>query len=137
MNSNNPSTLTALRQCLALALLALCALGATPTLAQQAAAPSGTVNINTADVATLQLLPRVGPAVAQRIVEHREQSGKFRQKSDLLLVRGIGDATFERLEPYVSLDGESTLSEKVPSPRKASSGEASPDVSEGDGSSRR
>ncbi|REJ81541.1 MAG: helix-hairpin-helix domain-containing protein [Acidobacteria bacterium] len=93
---------------------------ALPAGAQEDAAPSGVVNINTADVSTLQLLPRVGPAVAQRIVDHREQSGKFRDKTDLLMVRGIGDATYERLEPYVTLEGSTTLQEKVRSPRRAS-----------------
>lgn len=78
-----------------------------------AAAAEGVVNVNTADATTLQLLPRVGPAVAERIVEHRESNGPFKTKEDLLLVRGIGDATFDLLEPYVAIEGPSTLTEKV------------------------
>lgn len=89
-------------------------LGALPVLA----AAQGVVNINTADTASLSLLPRVGPAVAQRIVEHREQNGKFQKKEDLLLVRGIGDATFELIAPYVVTEGETTLKEKVRLPRE-------------------
>jgi competence protein ComEA len=96
--------------CAALVLL----LGALPVLA----AAQGVVNINSADVASLSLLPRVGPAVAQRIVEHREQNGKFQKKEDLLLVRGIGDATFELIAPYVVIEGETTLKEKVRLPRE-------------------
>ena len=82
-------------------------------LAGAASALAGVINVNTADAETLQLLPRVGPSVASRIVEFRESNGPFRDKEDLLLVRGIGDSTFERLEPFVVLEGESTLSEKV------------------------
>ncbi len=82
-------------------------------LAGAASALAGVVNVNTADTETLQLLPRVGPSVASRIIEYRENNGPFRDKEELLLVRGIGDSTFERLEPFVVLEGESTLSEKV------------------------
>jgi competence protein ComEA len=98
--------------CAALVLV----LSALPVLA----AAQGVVNINSADAASLALLPRVGPAVAQRIVEHREQNGKFQKKEDLLLVRGIGDATFELIAPYVVTEGETTLKEKVRLPREAS-----------------
>lgn len=85
------------------------------------AAPAGVVNVNTASVDQLQLLPRVGPTVAARIVEHREQHGAFQAPEDLLLVRGIGEATLERLEPYVTLSGETTLTEKVRSGSKRTS----------------
>jgi competence ComEA-like helix-hairpin-helix protein len=89
-------------------------LGALPVLA----AAQGVVNINSADASALSLLPRVGPTVAQRIVEHREQNGKFQKKEDLLLVRGIGEATFELMAPYVVTEGETTLKEKVRVPRE-------------------
>jgi competence protein ComEA len=91
------------------------ALAALPVAAQTSApqSASGQVNVNTASAAQLALLPRVGPAVAQRIVEHREANGAFKTLEDLLLVRGIGEKTFELLEPYVALAGETTLSAKV------------------------
>ena len=79
----------------------------------------GKVNINTASVEQLQLLPRIGPKVAERIVQWREDNGKFVRPSDLMQIRGIGDATFSLLESYISVEGESTLTEKVPSPRRA------------------
>jgi competence protein ComEA len=91
---------------LALTLMAL-------TLPAAAAAAEGVVNVNTADQQTLQFLPRVGPAVAQRIIEFRESNGAFKSKADLLLVRGIGERTFELMEPYVAVEGKSTLTEKV------------------------
>ena len=97
---------------LSAALLVTAVLGALPAFA---AAPQGVVNINTASVEQLQLLPHVGPSVAARIVEYREQSGKFKTAEDLMLVRGIGEKSFERLSPYVAVSGETTLGQKVSS----------------------
>jgi competence protein ComEA len=93
------------------------ALGALPAFAADAA---GVVNINSAGVEELSLLPRVGPAVAERIVAFRDENGRFESAEDLMLVRGIGERTFERMEPYVTLSGETTLAEKVRSPRAES-----------------
>ena len=76
-----------------------------------------TVNVNTATVAEFQYLPRIGPSVAARIVEQREKNGPFKSLDDLLLVRGIGEATYEQLKPYVALSGPTTLTEKVKLPR--------------------
>ena len=76
-----------------------------------------TVNVNTATVAEFQLLPRIGPAVAARIVDQREKSGPFKSLDDLLLVRGIGEATYEQLKPFLALAGPTTLTEKVKLPR--------------------
>jgi competence protein ComEA len=61
------------------------------------------VNINTADAATLETLPRVGPAMAQRIIAWRTKNGRFRSIQDLRSVSGIGDATFAQLEPLVTV----------------------------------
>lgn len=81
--------------------------------AAQAAGAAGVVNINTATAEHLVLLPRVGPSVANRIIEFRQQNGSFKDTSDLLLVKGIGDKTFELIEPYVTITGETSLKEKV------------------------
>jgi competence protein ComEA len=91
--------------CVAFALLALASL---PTMAAD-----GQVNINNAGADELALLPRVGAVVAQRIVEFREQNGRFADAEDLMLVEGIGEKTFALIEPWISLDGETTLTEKV------------------------
>lgn len=107
MNTSKTSVRMTVLFCLAV-LFALPALGATQV-----------VNINSADAETLSLLPRVGPTVAQRIIDFREQNGRFAAKEDLLLVKGIGERTYELIEPYVALEGESTLSEKVRTPRPA------------------
>lgn len=101
------------------ALLAVALMATMPLWAQ---ADNGVVNINTAGTEQLVLLPRVGPSVAQRIVEHREINGKFKSKEDLMLVRGVGEATFTLLEPHVTVNGETTLTEKVQVSKKSSSG---------------
>lgn len=82
-------------------------------LAPPAHAADGKVNINTADASQLTLLPRIGPATAERIIAFREENGSFETLEDLMLVRGIGEKTFELLEPWIALEGETTLDEKV------------------------
>ena len=97
-------------------VLAALVLTALPALA---AGTQGIVNVNSASAEQLALLPRVGPAIAQRIVEFREQNGPFKAAEQLLLVRGIGEATFELIKPYVALAGATTLTEKVRVQRQA------------------
>lgn len=81
------------------------------------------VNVNTADVAQLALLPRVGPSVAQRIVDFRKENGPFKSPEDLMLVQGIGEKTFLLLKPHVAVSGETTLKEKVKASRPAGGSE--------------
>lgn len=78
------------------------------------------VNINSADASQLALLPRVGPSVAQRIIEFRKENGPFKSPDDLMLVRGIGDKTYALIKPYVAVSGETTLKEKVKSKKEGS-----------------
>jgi competence protein ComEA len=83
------------------------------------------VNINTASVEELSLLPRVGSVVAQRIVDFREKNGRFKSLEDLMLVQGVGEKTFELIRPHISLAGETTLSEKVKPPKSSGGGDGS------------
>lgn len=69
----------------------------------QAQATSQTININTADVKMLQTLPRIGPKIAQRVVSYREENGAFKAVEDIKKVRGIGEKTFEKLKPLISI----------------------------------
>ena len=79
------------------------------------------VNVNTADTSQLALLPRVGPAVAQRIVDFRKENGPFKSPEDLMLVQGIGEKTYQLIKPYVAVSGETTLKEKVKASKAAAS----------------
>ncbi len=56
---------------------------------------SGRISINSADETGLDTLPRVGPALAARIVAWREAHGPFTSIDDLLSVPGIGEATLD------------------------------------------
>jgi len=90
--------------------------------ARQEAAPKEAtkkVNINNADSSQLSMLPRVGPSVADRIVDFRKDNGPFKKPEDLMLVQGIGEKTFQLIKPYVATTGETTLKEKVSSSRSA------------------
>ena len=73
--------------------------------AGQAADSAGqaSIDLNTADVAELEELPGVGPAIAQRIVEHREKNGPFTSVDGLLDVSGIGPATLEEIRGGASV----------------------------------
>src|SRR5436309_3029529 len=73
------------------------------------ATPAGVVNLNTAEVAQLALLPRVGMKAAQRIVDYRKEHGAFKKTSDLMQVKGFGEKTFERLNTYLTVSGTTTL----------------------------
>lgn len=98
---------------------ALCALVLALVTIAPAFAVEGVVNINEADLEQLSLLPRVGETVGQRIVDFRDANGGFKDVEELLLVQGIGDKTFELLEPYVAVSGKTTLTEKVTVTRDA------------------
>ncbi|MBF4570957.1 ComEA family DNA-binding protein [Herbiconiux sp. VKM Ac-1786] len=71
-----------------------------------AAAPGGAptlVDLNTATEIDLDTLPRIGPAMATRIVAYRDANGPFASIDDLLQIPGIGDKTLESLRPLLTL----------------------------------
>lgn len=68
-----------------------------------APAPIALVNINTADAATLETLPKIGPSVAQRIIEYRQTHGPFQTIADIQKVSGIGPSIFAVIEPYITV----------------------------------
>ncbi len=67
--------------------------GATSDVPGGEAPPPGDdrVDLNTADQAALETLPRIGPALAERIISWREENGRFASVDDLLAVPGIGE----------------------------------------------
>ena len=59
------------------------------------------VNINEAKQEDFEQLPGIGPSIAKKIVEYREQNGKFTSIDELQEVKGIGEAKFENIKEYV------------------------------------
>ena len=100
-------------------VVALLMAAATAAVAGSAASAQGVVNVNTATAEQLQLLPRIGPALAERIIAFREANGQFKKAEELVAVKGIGEKSLENLRPYIVITGETTLKEKVRLPRKS------------------
>ena len=67
-----------------------------------AAASSDLVNINTANAEQLETLKGIGPALAQRIIEYREQNGAFKSIDEIKNVRGIGDKKFAAFKDKIT-----------------------------------
>lgn len=59
------------------------------------------VNINSADQEMLTQLPGIGPVTAGKIVEYRQENGKFKSVDELTNVKGIGGKTLVKLKPYL------------------------------------
>lgn len=87
--------------------LAFC-LSLLPLLSFQAGAKAGgeKININTASLDELQKLPRVGPQIAQRILDYRKENGNFKKIEDIMKVRGIGEKVFGQLKDMITVGVE-------------------------------
>ena len=69
-----------------------------------AAAPSKpAINLNTATLEQLETLPGIGRKTAERILEYRTKSGSFKRIEELMNVKGIGEKSFLKLKPLVTV----------------------------------
>ena len=74
-----------------------------PGAAQAAASAKPAINLNTATVEQLESLPGIGPKTAERIVEYRTKSGPFKRIEELMNVKGIGEKSFLKLKPLITV----------------------------------
>jgi comEA protein len=65
--------------------------------------PAAPVNLNTATSEQLQLVPGIGPATADKILQMRKAYGAFKSVDDLLAIRGIGPKRLEKMRKYLTV----------------------------------
>ena len=102
----------------------------TSQTAAEAPAAEGVVNVNTATSEQLQLLPGIGPAKAEAILDARRRQ-PFAAVDQIVRVRGIGRATLRRLRPYLTVRGDTTLTHAVHVSRAAAADAAEPEAPRG------
>jgi len=69
----------------------------------QAPASKARININTAPASELENLPRIGPKVAQRIIDFRTKNGNFKKVEEIMKVQGIGEKVFEQIKELITV----------------------------------
>jgi competence protein ComEA len=74
--------------------------GRSPSMRAEASAP---LNLNTATAAQLESLPGIGARTAALIVEYRQKNGAFKKIEDLMNVRGVGEKSFLKLKPLITV----------------------------------
>lgn len=74
-----------------------------PKPEKSSAKVSGKININSAGMAELDLLPGIGMVYAQRIVDYRSANGNYRSIEDIKKIKGIGEATFKKIKDLIAI----------------------------------
>ncbi len=85
------------------AALGLCLLVAPQSFAKKKP-PTQPVNLNTASSTQLQLVPGIGPATAEKILQMRKSYGAFKSVNDLMAIRGIGPKRLEKMRKYLTVN---------------------------------
>ena len=62
------------------------------------------MDLNQATEKDLQVLPRIGPVIARRIIKYRKQRGPFHSIDELLQIKGIGPKTLSRIEAFLKIE---------------------------------
>ncbi|MBW1819072.1 MAG: helix-hairpin-helix domain-containing protein [Deltaproteobacteria bacterium] len=76
---------------------------AEPSLSKAEALSGAKVDINKAGLDQLVTLPGIGPKTAEKIMQYRQENGKFKDPEDLKKVRGIGEKNFEKIRPLIKI----------------------------------
>ena len=74
-----------------------------PSAVKTAVPAGGPLNLNTATVAQLETIPGIGTKMAERIIEYRQKNGAFKKVEDLMHVRGIGEKSFLKMKPLITV----------------------------------
>jgi len=74
-----------------------------PAASKARATASAPVNLNSATAAQIAALPGIGPKAAQRIIDYRQKNGGFKKIEELMNVKGIGEKSFLKLKPRLSV----------------------------------
>ena len=61
------------------------------------------IDPNQATAADLEAIPGIGPVLARRIIEFREEQGPFQNIEDLLAVKGLGPGKLKKISPYLEV----------------------------------
>lgn len=73
------------------------------TQAQESSDSQKTISLSTATQSDLMRLPQIGEKTAEKIIKYRESQGRFQSLEELKNVNGIGDKTFKRIAPFLTL----------------------------------
>jgi len=79
-----------------------------PSTQNSTPAATTVVNLNTATQAELEKLPGVGAVTAKQIIEYRQKNNGFKKIEELMNIKGIGEKSFLKLKPLVTVTAPKT-----------------------------
>src|SRR4029078_10982638 len=85
--------------------------------AKAKATAANPVNLNSASAAQLHTLPGLGASTAQRMVEYRQKNGGFKKIEELMNVKGIGEKSFLKLKPLITVGDSKRATDQEQRPR--------------------